>query len=59
MQMSSAMTGIDDYILCEVCAGLIEKKPGGRASKRVHTRCAKARSAQLSKGKVDPTTEDS
>jgi hypothetical protein len=59
MQMFNAVTGVDDYIQCEVCGGLIENKPGGRASKGVHTRCAKNRSEQMSKGKAEPTTEES
>ena len=41
--MFNAVTGIDDCIKCEVCGKLIERKPGGRTAKRVHTQCSKNR----------------
>ena len=46
LQMLNAVTGIDDYIQCEARGRMIEKLTGGRASKRVHTECAKNRYLQ-------------
>lgn len=47
-QMYQDVVGETEFIECEVCGGLIEKLPGGRSTKRVHTRCAKQRSAKRS-----------
>jgi hypothetical protein len=53
LQMFNAVAGIDEYILCEVCGGLIKRNPGSRSSKRVHTRCAKNRYLQKKMGEGD------
>lgn len=43
-QLFQAVSGITNFIQCEICGGLIAIKPGNRSTKKVHTRCAKNRS---------------
>lgn len=50
-QFFQAVTGATDFIQCEICGGLIEKKRGGRSTKKVHTHCSKNRSYKKGKAR--------